>query len=128
MIRSALDILVPHQQFTATGSYYAENPENGGGADKFKYEYISPRTSTFRRLFGNIQAFSAGEIAIRTRDRLKYEVGAYVVTADGETYTITDIHKDFSTAPRQALRVVGLPVGVQYVLRMIPYANPWGAK
>lgn len=129
MAQDALDILCPHARFTARGSYYKEEPEHEElGAQTFDYEYVDPLSKTFRRLYGNYQSFTAGELAIRTRDRLEWKINAFVVTSDGAMYVITDIQQDFSSAPKQAFRIAGMPVGVEWVLRLVPYQNPWGIK
>ena len=129
VIRSSLDLNAPRAQYTARGSYYKHEPNDlTEGAQPFNYEYIDPLSKTFRRLYGNYQSFSAGELAIRTRDRLEWRVNAFVVTSDGAMYVITDIQQDFSSAPKQAFRIAGMPVGVEWVLRLMPYQNPWGIK
>ena len=129
MIRSSLDLNAPRAQYTARGSYYKHEPNDlTEGAQPFNYEYIDPLSKTFRRLYGNYQSFSAGELAIRTRDRLEWKVNAFVETSDGAMYVITDIQQDFSSAPKQAFRIAGMPVGVEWVLRLMPYQNPWGIK
>lgn len=129
MIYSLLDIVAPRAQYTARGSYYKREPNDlTEGAQTFDYEYIDPLSKTFRRLYGNYQSFTAGELAIRTRDRLEWKVNAFVVTSDGAMYVITDIQQDFSSAPKQAFRIAGMPVGVEWVLRLVPYQNPWGIK
>ena len=129
MIYSLLDIVAPRAQYTARGSYYKREPNDlTEGAQPFDYEYIDPLSKTFRRLYGNYQSFTAGELAIRTRDRLEWKVNAFVVTSDGAMYVITDIQQDFSSAPKQAFRIAGMPVGVEWVLRLVPYQNPWGIK
>ena len=129
MIYSLLDIVAPRAQYTARGSYYKREPNDPTeGAQSFSYEYLDPLSKTFRRLYGNYQSFTAGELAIRTRDRLEWKVNAFVVTSDGAMYVITDIQQDFSSAPKQAFRIAGMPVGVEWVLRLVPYQNPWGIK
>lgn len=129
MIYSLLDIVAPRAQYTARGSYYKREPNDlTEGAQPFAYEYLDPLSKTFRRLYGNYQSFTAGELAIRTRDRLEWKVNAFVVTSDGAMYVITDIQQDFSSAPKQAFRITGMPVGVEWVLRLVPYQNPWGIK
>lgn len=129
MIRSSLDLNAPRAQYTARGSYYKHEPEYEEiSAEHFAYAYIDPLSKTFRRLYGNYQSFTAGELAIRTRDRLEWKVNAFVVTSDGAMYVITDIQQDFSSAPKQAFRIAGIPVGVEWVLRLVPYQNPWGIK
>lgn len=129
MIRSSLDLNAPRAQYTARGSYYKHEPNDlTAGAQPFDYAYIDSLSKTFRRLYGNYQSFTAGELVIRTRDRLEWKVNAFVVTSDGAMYVITDIQQDFSSAPKQAFRIAGMPVGVEWVLRLVPYQNPWGIK
>lgn len=128
-MRDALDIIMPRARFTAKATYYKELPESPDvGGMRFHYEYIDPATREYRRLFGNFQSFEAGEIAIRTNARLPFRTNGLVILATGETYTVTNVQKDFSRAPKQAMRIVGIPIGVEYVLRMTTTRNPWGDK
>lgn len=130
MVRDSLDLFTPRGRYTATGSYYKEtfdSPEEG--AQKFNYEYVDPLSRSYRRLFGNIQSFEAGETAIRTNDQLDYKVGGVVVTQDGTIFLIQQVAKDFQDAPKQVLRLFGTPVSVSYVLRLsIDEDNPWELK
>lgn len=129
MVRDSLDLFTPRGRYTATGSYYKEtfdSPEEG--AQKFNYEYVDPLSRSYRRLFGNIQSFEAGETAIRTNDQLDYKVGGVVVTQDGQIFKIKQVAKDFQDAPKQVLRLFGTPVSVTYLLRLVTIKNPWGIK
>lgn len=130
MIFDSLDLMNSRAKYTAIGSYYKEtfdSPEEG--AQKFNYEYVDPLSRSYRRLFGNIQSFDAGETAIRTNDQLDYKVGGTVVTQDGTIFLIQQVAKDFQDAPKQVLRLFGTPVSVSYVLRLsIDDENPWDLK
>ena len=127
MIRDALDILNPRARFTATGTFYQEMPESADiGGISFPYEDVDPSSRDFRRLFSNFQALTAGEIAIRTNARLPFRANQYIVLSSGEMYIITSVQTDRSRAPKQAMRFVGIPVGVEFVLRMVNVPNPWG--
>lgn len=126
MIRDILDILNPKERFTLTGKYYAERPDSPDiGAQEFNYEYVDPYTKTWRTLFGNIQA-SAGETAIRTDDQISFKKGkGLVVLQDGSCYAIEVKAVDYQAAPKQAFRVLPVPVSTQYVLRLVAIDEPW---
>lgn len=129
MIFDSMDLMNPKSRFTASGSYYEEcfdSPDEG--AQAFNYEYVDPLSRTYRRLYGNIQAFQAGECAIRTGDQLKFKVNGIVITQDGQCFKIIQAAKDYQAAPKQVLRLFGTPVSVQYVLRMVTVDNPWGIR
>ncbi|AWW06100.1 MAG: hypothetical protein [Caudoviricetes sp.] len=127
MIRDILDILNPHTQFTLSGTYYPERPDGPDvGGQQFNYEYVDPTTHTWRTLFGNIQV-SAGETAIRTDDQLSFKEGKGLVNLqDGSWYTIEQKATDYQSAPKQAFRVLPVPVGTQFVLRLVATEEPWG--
>ncbi len=128
MIHDILDLLTPKPRFTATASYLPE-PINSTdvGAVQFNYEYVNPVSQSYRRLFGNIQSV-AGEVAIRTNDQLPYKVGGTVITQDGKTFEILQIEEDYQAANKQAMRVVGVPLSTEYVMRLVMVDNPWGVK
>ncbi len=128
MLHDILDIMNPKTRFTATANYYPE-PVNGPevGAKQFNYEYVNPFSNTYRRLFGNIQGVE-GEVAIRTDDQLGYKIGGIVTTQDGKTFKIIQAEKDFQAANKQVMRILGTPVSVEYVLRLVSVENPWGVE
>lgn len=126
MIRDILDIMNPKQRFTATANYYAEpmySPDVG--AKQFNYEYVNPFSNTYRRLFANIQG-TAGEVTIRTDDQLNFKINGLVITQDGQAFKILQVEKDYQAGNKQVFRLLGSPVSVEYVLRLISVDNPWG--
>lgn len=128
MIRDILDIMNPKPKFTATANYYAEFMDGPDvGAKQFNYEYENPYSNTYRRLFANIQG-SAGEVAIRTDDQLNYKIGGVVITQDGKAFKILQSEKDYQAGNKQVFRLLGSPVSVEYVIRLIEIENPWGVK
>lgn len=129
MIRDILDIMNPRQRFTLTGKYFPERPDGPDvGGEEFNYEYVDPYTKTWRTLFGNIQA-GAGETAIRTDDQLGFKEGkGMVVLQDGTVYLIQQKMTDYSSAPKQACRVLPVPIGTEYVLRLVAVEDPWGVQ
>lgn len=95
------------------------------GAQQFNYEYVNPFSNTYRRLFSNIQGV-AGEVAIRTDDQLKFKINGIVITQDGQSFKIIQVEKDYQSANKQAMRVLGTPISTEYVLRLVSINNPWG--
>ncbi len=134
MIYSLLDIVAPRAQYTARGSYYKHEPNDlTEGAQPFSYEYLDLYSRTYNVLFGGVQAVS-GEQAIRTRDRLDLErtddgmIVGIVISSDGRAFRIVSADRDYSKAPKQAFRIVGLPVGYETVMRLVEIPNPWGLR
>lgn len=129
MVHDSLDLFTPRSRFTATGTFWTKRPDSAdtGGA-KFNYEYVDTSTRAYRRLISNMQSFEAGEVAIRTNDLLPWNAKCYFMTADGALYRIVDVQKDYQAAPKQAMRLLGTPLGTEFVIRAVNVENPWGAK
>ena len=126
MIHDSLDILNPKARFTAQATYYpSASVSSADGGTLINYESVDVFSRTYRRLFGNIQSFQAGEASIRTADLLDYKVGGIISTQDGQTFSILQVSRDYQAAPKQAFRIQGLPVGVQIVLRLVTIPDPW---
>lgn len=126
MIRDALDILNPRARFTATGILYAKKPEVDGGGERFGYEYVNPYSATYRRLFSNIQGES-GEVAIRTNDAIDPVINkSYVRLADGKLYKVLQVETDYQAAAKQSLRLFGVPLGTELVMRLVRQEDAWG--
>lgn len=126
MIKDILDVLNPKQRFTLTGKYFSERPDGPDvGGEEFNYEYVDPYTKTWRTLFGNIQA-SAGETAIRTDDQLEFKESTGIICLqDGNWYKVVSKMTDYSSAPKQAFRVLPVPIGTEYVIRLVSIKIPW---
>lgn len=122
-----LEFANPKSRFTASALYFeheVDDPTDGG--QRFTYEYLDPLSHTYRKLFGNIQSTDGnGELAIRTGTRLPYKQGAYIKTQDGKFFQIIQMQEDFSAAKKQAMRILPIPVSVQYVIRMVQIEDPW---
>lgn len=127
MIRDLLDFENPqYARYTQTGTWYPDivaGPDNGGHV--IRYEHVDMLSRGWRRLFGNVQDFNAGETSIRTPDLHAYKSGSIVKLQDGGTYTVLQAAKDYSTAPKQAYRIQGLPIGVTAVLRLVERQDGW---
>ena len=114
MIKDILDVLNPKQRFTLTGKYFSERPDGPDvGGEEFNYEYVDPYTKT----------------AIRTDDQLSFKEGiGMVVLQDGTAYLIHQKMTDYSAAPKQSCRVLPVPIGTEYVLRLTAIEEPWGVQ
>lgn len=129
MIHDSLDLFTPRSRFTATGKYWTERPDSSNESGMiFNYEYVDTASRTYRRLFGNIQSFNAGEVAIRTNNLIPYNSEGYFMTSDGDLYRIIQVQKDFQSAPKQAMRMLGTPLGTEFVIRAVNVLNPWGVQ
>lgn len=127
-----LDILNPAKsKFPFKGSYrqsLGENEEDlKKGNEHFIYKYENPQSAAYRIIFSDSQG-SARSTAIRTNTRIKFEVGKFVILQDGTTYAITEIMKDFNSAPQQVFRITNSSPGIEYVLRLEEKENPWRLK
>lgn len=126
MIRDLLDVLNPRPRFTAAGVLFDGRPEVDGGGEPFNYEYINPYSSTYRRLYANIQGDS-GEVAIRTNDLIRPEINkSHIKLADGKLYCVLQVDVDYQTSEKEAQRLFAVPLGTQIVMRLVPVDNPWG--
>lgn len=129
MLNDALDILNPRGRYTAEGTYWTERPDSANeGGMKFNYEWVDPMSKAYRVLYGTVQSVEAGETAIRTNDNLGFSSGGFVMTADGQLFQVIQVSKDFSSVPKQALRLFGTPIMTEFVLRLVTVPNPWEAQ
>lgn len=122
-----LDVAKPSEKYPATATYYEDDIDDPSiGGQSFRYDYVDPLSKTYRMLFGNIQSTDGeGECAIATVDKLPFTIGAYVKTQDGKYFQIKQVQQDFSSVPKQAMRILPVPVGTRYVIRMVRVENPW---
>lgn len=130
MVHDSLDLFTPRSRFTAQGTYWDTRPDSAaqGGSKKFNYEFVSPYSKTYRVAFGNMQTFEAGETTVRTNDDVGFKNGGFVMLQNGQLYTILQVATDFQAASKQALRFLGVPLGTEYIVRMVTVDNPWGAR
>ena len=128
MIFDSLDLMNPRAKFTATGKFYAMRPDADPSGIVFNYEYVNPYSSTYKRLFSNIQG-EASNVVIRTNDLIKpVENRNYMLLADGRLFRVAQIEIDYQSASKQALRLFGTPLGTTLVLRLVEEENKWGVR
>lgn len=128
MVHDSLDLFTPRGRFTATGIFYADRPEVNAGGVRFNYEYVSPYSATYKRLFANIQG-STGDTVIRTNDMINpVENQSWILLADGRLFCVEQVEIDYQSAPKQSFRFFGTPIGTTYVLRLCVKENAWDVK
>lgn len=126
VIRDLMDVMRPHTEYTATATFYESRPLNGNaGGVPFDFSYVEPRSRAYTRLFANVVG-EDGNIAIRTDERLNIVPGkTHIRLPDGQLYIVNQVLYDYDKAPKQALRMFPMPIGVERLIRMIPVRDPW---
>lgn len=111
-----IDILTGKADSTCTGKYFeGKLGENGV---TFEYEYLDPRSKSYRMLFGNLAGSQAWSATIKTNARIDFKVGAHVKLQDGKIYEINSVDTDMQSAEKQAYRYFAFPAGVYKVIRL----------
>lgn len=128
MVHDSLDLFTPRSRFTATGKFWTRRPEVDAGSVLFNYEFVNTYSAAYKRLFSNIQG-SSGETAIRTNDMLNpVENESCVLLADGRFFRVAQVEIDYQAAPKQAMRMLGTPLGTTFLMRLVAEDNPWGVR
>ena len=126
-----LDILEGHYYKTHTGRYYEKLPEAityattvealyelEGGMD-FDYEYINPTEWRYKQLISNLTQSDAADAAIKTCEAIDWRVKGFILLDTGRVCQIISVQEDVSAASREAARYMPLPVGTEYVMRLV---------
>ena len=126
VIRDLMDLMRPHSEYTATALFFESRPLNGNaGGIPFVFSYVEPKSRAYTRLIGNVTGEDAN-IAIQTDERLDFQPGkTRIRLPDGQLYIVNQVLYDYDKAPKQALRMFPMPVGVTRLIRMIPVKDPW---
>lgn len=131
-----LDIYNGRYYQTFTGRYFERLPENivfiqslndlyyNEACEDFDYEFVDPTAWNYKRLFGNLTELKYANATVKTTDMLNWKVGSFVVLEDERLYQITSVTEDTSAAQREAARLMPIPVGTEYVLRLVEIDNP----
>jgi hypothetical protein len=131
-----LDIYEGRYFKTHTGRYFERLPENitfmkspeqlgmvSDGED-FDYEIVDPTTWRYKQLFNNVTDSEYGGLSIKSCDALPWRPKAYVATDDGRLYIITEVVEDTAAAQKEAARLMPIPIGTEYVMRLLEIENP----
>ena len=103
-------------------------PSHEQDPQPFEYEALDPTEWHYRQLLQNLIDKEAASFTIKTKTRLLWRVGAQIVTMDGRLYKIISVTEDVSASSRQARRMFAVPLGTEYVLRLVEVENPWGVR
>lgn len=133
-----LDILNGRYDSTHAGRYFERLPSTVAypstieevyaleeGQD-FDYEIVDPMTSRYKMLISNLSDSEAADETIKTRDERAYEAKKHILLDDGRLMMITSVVVDATAAQKEAARLMAVPIGTEYILRLIEVENPWG--
>lgn len=133
-----LDILEGRYYKTHTGRYFERLPGTVAypttieqiyaieeGQD-FDYEVVDPTAWRYKQIISNLADTTAADATIKTCEALSWQVKGYVVLDTGRLMLITQVIEDVSAAEREAARLMPIPVGTEYILRLMEVENPWG--
>lgn len=130
-----LDLLSGRAAQTLPATYYAKRPETvlfptteadlyklDHGGQPIDVEILDPRSYSLRSLFADITD-TGGYLAVKTRDQICYKIGGYIATQDAKLYIIDAVTVDTSAASKQAMRFNPIPLGTEYILRLMEVEN-----
>lgn len=95
-------------------------------ARHFDYEVIDPEAHNYRHLLQNLIDKDGAELTIKTTAAHDWRIGGYVTLQDGKMYTVLSMTRDTRAASKQAAELMPIPVGTEYIIRLISYVNPRG--
>ena len=132
-----LDILKGKYYQTHTGRYFSKLPEPimlitsvddlydlSEGID-LDYEYVDPTSYRYKTLLNNLNDNETASATIKTKTELPYRVNGYIALDNGRLCSIISVTEDVSAAPREAARLMPIPQGTEYVIRLLEVDNPW---
>ena len=131
-----LDILNGTGYQTYKGEFYAELTAPIGIDQAVPYDFENPvpffyepteTTRSFGQPVQNIRDTKNEEYAIRTKSTVFYgkELGGFVKLQDGNFYEVLSCTVDRRGTSRQAAVYVPVPVGADYIVRLLKIDNPF---
>lgn len=126
-----LDILQGRYEQTYNGRYYKKLPTPAIDASEaapqpFDYEHVDVTEWRYQQLIGNLIVTDAANTTIKTRTSIKFTPNTHVALQDGNLYLITSITEDPRSVPKEAARIMVVPVGLEKVIRLRQVDDPWG--
>ncbi len=133
-----LDVLNGRYDKTHTGRYFERLPEaisyptsitelyGLAVGEDVDYEFIDPTEWRYKTLLGNLKEARSATTTIKTRDVKEYKNNAYILLDTGRLCEIISVIEDVSSATSEAARLFPIPIGTEYVLRLVEVENPWG--
>lgn len=133
-----LDICAGRYFQTHTGRYFEHLPEvytsitdyeqlyNVETGTDVDYEYVDPTEWRYKTLLSNLTESKTASATIKTKEPIRYNPKAYFLLDNGRLCQMLSVTEDTQAAQREAARLLPIPVGTEYVIRLIEIENPWG--
>ena len=90
------------------------------------YEYVDPTEWHYKTLLSNLTETKAASATIKTTEPLKYNPRAFFLLDNGRLCQMLSVTEDTAAAQREAARLMPVPIGTEYVIRLLEIENPWG--
>jgi hypothetical protein len=90
------------------------------------YEYVDPTEWHYKTLLSNLTETEAASATIKTTEPLKYNPRAFFLLDNGRLCQMLSVTEDTAAAQREAARLMPVPIGTEYVIRLLEIENPWG--
>lgn len=124
-----LTILQGNYMNTLLGTYYPTQQDPGA---PFDYEIIDGKTVDFETA-QNLSVSQFGTTTIKSNDPFWHDImrlnqKGYVALQTGGLYEITQIREDTGKTSKQAFRTQTIPLGIEYVIRLVEVDNPYNLK
>ena len=135
-----LDICRGRYYQTHTGRYFESLPHNTKttnntdllyeidetAARDVDYEYVDPTEWHYKQLLSNLTESEMASATIKTSEPLRCKPRSYFLLDNGRLCQMLSVTEDTQAAQREAARLLPVPVGTEYVIRLIEVENPWG--
>jgi hypothetical protein len=92
----------------------------------FDYETLDPTEWHYKQLLQNLIEAQAATVTIKTKARLDWRNNGFISAMDGHLYKIISVTEDVRSATHEARALFAVPVGAEYVIRLVEIDNPWG--
>ena len=120
-----------------TGKYYKKLPTAKVPGDStvqdpdtvgipFDYETLDPTEWHYKQLLSNIIDAQGATVTIKTKSALEWRNNGYIVAMSGNLYRIISVTEDVRAASPEARALFAIPVGTDFVIRLVEVDNPWG--
>ena len=92
----------------------------------FDYEFVDPTSWPYKQIIPNLSDDVYATATIKTKDALGFKDRSFVMLDNGRLCQIVSIIEDTRAAEREAVALFPVPVGTEYILRLVEISNDWG--
>lgn len=92
----------------------------------FDYETLDPTEWHYKQLLQNIIDAQGATLTIKTKSALDWRNNGYIAAMSGNLYRIISVTEDVRAASSEARALFAVPVGTEFVIRLVEIDNPWG--